>query len=153
MGCYEPKQRMQQRRQPSDRVRTPCRNYLSRYPHPGRSPSHTSPHSARSAAASLRRGRRCSDQRSESRSNSPGGTQLAQGKGTKVKTISSVFHQEGTKQCVLQNPSVILYLVLLVVQGLLVLEWFFSPKIAGEGLNIIVLYPSIWEVVAQTQIF
>lgn len=86
-----------------------------------------SPHSAHSAAASLCLGRHYSDQRTESRSNSLGGTQLAQRKDTAVKTISSVFNQEGTKQGTLQNQSEILYLFLLVVQGVLVLEWLFFP--------------------------
>lgn len=57
-----------------------CR--LSKCPHPGRSPVHRSPHSAHSAAASLHHGRRCSDQRSESRSNSLDGTQLAGSAGS-----------------------------------------------------------------------
>lgn len=69
----------------------PCRLYLSKSPHPDRSLTHTSPHSAHSAAASSHHGRQYSDQRTESRSNSLGDTSLVQKKNTRAKTISSVF--------------------------------------------------------------
>lgn len=76
---------------------TPCRNYLSRPPRAGRSPVHTSPRSARPAAASWGPGRSHSDQRPGSSSHSLGGTHLAQGEHThrgKTEAVLAVREEQ-----------------------------------------------------------
>lgn len=114
---------------------THCRNYLSRLLHAGRSPVHTSPHNARPAAASWGPGRRHSDQRPGSSSNSQGGTHLAQGKHTE-----QCWQPGRSKTMQLRNQNEIHRLFPWVAQGVLALEWVFIYQIISEGLNVLLLY-------------